>query len=425
MARTASMTRSEAEANIGPRGSLAVTLNNRTAVRKWLVAAGVPSVTAGTLPMHALQTAYNDTTDKVLANLLDGNQTAREEAAASIEAPREQANGAANGHAVNGHDGAHDQHMQRVTAAVVAALAAMPPAVNPDEIKAAAERAAAEAVARMSLTADAIRALVAEEAPKHVMVHRIDLTTAAGEIRKIDGHQHPNFAALMRAAASRQADGYHPNIWLAGPAGSGKTYAAKTVAAALDLAFHFNGALSMPHELLGFIDAGGRYHRTPFRDAYEHGGIYLFDEVDGSDNAALLALNAALANGRATFPDGQVKRHENSVIVATANTWGLGATADYVGRSKIDAAFLSRFPIRIGWDYDENLERAISGNADFAKRVQKARAKARAAGLKILIDPRASIAGAAMIAAGFSPDEAAAMTYMANLSAEQRKTVEA
>lgn len=240
--------------------------------------------------MYTLQTTYNDTTDKALADLLDGNQTAREEAAASIEVTSEQTNGAANGHAVNGrHDGAHDQHMQRVTAAVVAALAAMPPAVNPDEIKAAAERAAAEAVARMSLTADAIRALVAEEAPKHVMVHRIDLTTAAGEIRKIDGHQHPNFAALMRAASSRQADGYHPNIWLAGPAGSGKTYAAKTVAAALDLAFHFNGALSMPHELLGFIDAGGRYHRTPFREAYEHGGIYLFDEVDGSDNAALLA----------------------------------------------------------------------------------------------------------------------------------------
>lgn len=51
MARSASMTRSEAEANIGPRGSLAVTLNNRTAVRKWLVAAGVPSVRAGALPV--------------------------------------------------------------------------------------------------------------------------------------------------------------------------------------------------------------------------------------------------------------------------------------------------------------------------------------------------------------------------------------
>jgi cobaltochelatase CobS len=180
----------------------------------------------------------------------------------------------------------------------------------------------------------------------------------------------------------------------------------------------------MPHELLGFIDAAGRYHRTPFREAFEHGGVYLFDEVDGSDNAALLALNAALANGRASFPDAQIERHKDCRIIATANTWGLGATADYVGRSKIDAAFLSRFPVRLPWDYDTALEVAISGNADFARRVQAARERARAAGLKVLIDPRATMAGAALIAAGLTHDEAASLTYLANLSPEQKKLVE-
>lgn len=247
----------------------------------------------------------------------------------------------------------------------------------------------------------------------------------AGEFRKLDGHHHPQFAKLLRALASRQADGYAPNVWISGPAGSGKTHAGKKAAEALSVAFHYNGALSMPHELLGFIDAAGTYHRTPFRDAYEHGGVYLFDEVDGSDNSALLALNAALANGRATFPDGQIERHKDCYIVATANTWGLGATADYVGRSKIDAAFLSRFPVRLAWDYDAKLEKAISGNPDFAARVQKARASARKAGIKVLIDPRASIAGAALIAGGFTEDEAAELTYLANLTAEQRKMVEA
>lgn len=262
------------------------------------------------------------------------------------------------------------------------------------------------------------------EALKTIPAVRIECKGFDGEIRNVDGHQHPAFKRLLTAASSRMANGYAPNIWLAGPAGSGKTHAGHMLADAMGLAFHLNGAISMPHELLGFIDAAGNYHRTPFRDAYEHGGIYMFDEVDGSDNSAILALNAALANGHATFPDMKVKRHPACIIVASANTWGLGATAEYVGRAKIDAAFLSRFPVRIGWEYDTALEIAISGNEQFARRVIAARERARAAGLKVLIDPRASQAGAALIAAGMKADEAAEFTYLANLSKDQRKIVE-
>jgi cobaltochelatase CobS len=253
---------------------------------------------------------------------------------------------------------------------------------------------------------------------------KIELQQQGATVGASDGHQHPMFTTLCRALSARQVDSFAPNVWIAGPAGSGKTHAAKTFASVAKLAFWYNGALSMPHELLGFIDAAGHYHRTPFREAFEHGGVYLFDEVDGSDNAALLALNAALANGRASFPDAQIERHKDCRIIATANTWGLGATADYVGRSKIDAAFLSRFPVRLPWDYDAALEVAISGNADFARRVQAARERARAAGLKVLIDPRATMAGAALIAAGLTHDEAASLTYLANLSPDQKKLVE-
>jgi hypothetical protein len=253
---------------------------------------------------------------------------------------------------------------------------------------------------------------------------RIEIKAGDQEARELDGHHHPMFPRLLKAAASRMANGVPPSIWIAGPAGSGKTHGAHMVAKALGLPWHYNGALSMPHELLGFIDAGGTYHRTPFREAYEHGGVYLFDEVDASDNSALLALNAALANGTATFPDCQITRHPDCIVIATANTWGLGATADYVGRSKIDAAFLSRFPVRIHWDYDSALEVAISGNESFARRVIAARERARTHGIKVIIDPRASQAGAALIAAGFKPDEAADMTYLANLTPEHRKLVE-
>ena len=283
-------------------------------------------------------------------------------------------------------------------------------------------------IAGQSMSRDAIERLVDARLETvlrdHIPVVRLEVKGADGVNREVNGHKHPAFEKLLRAATARMANGFAPNIWLAGPAGSGKTHACHQAADAMGRPFHFNGAISQEYALLGFVDAGGAYHRTPFREAYEHGGFYCFDEVDGSDNSAVLALNAALANGHATFPDGAIKRHQDCVIIATANTWGLGATAEYVGRAKLDAAFLSRFAVRIAWDYDTALELNISGDRRFAQRVIDARARARAAGLKVLIDPRASQAGAALIANGMTPDEAAELTYLANLNADQRKIVE-
>jgi hypothetical protein len=45
-------------------------------------------------------------------------------------------------------------------------------------------------------------------------------------------------------------------------------------------------------------------------------------------------------------------------------------------------------------------------------------------GLKVLIDTRAAQAGQALISAGYSMDEAAKMTYLANLKPEQRKQID-
>lgn len=253
---------------------------------------------------------------------------------------------------------------------------------------------------------------------------RFEFAKEGATVGTSEGHHHPHFATLCKALTARQVDGFSPAVWIGGPAGSGKTYAAKTFAKAAGMEFYFNGAVAMVHELLGYMDGNGNYHRTPFRDAYEHGGTYVFDEVDGSDNAALLALNAALANGKCAFPDGIIERHKDCHIIATANTWGLGGTNDYCGRAKIDAAFLDRFGVRLDWQYDAALELAIAGNPDFTRRVQAARERARAAGLKVLITPRASIAGAALINQGMTHDEAATFTYLANLSADQRKIVE-
>jgi MoxR-like ATPase len=269
------------------------------------------------------------------------------------------------------------------------------------------------------MVADAVREAIAATArPITIAMQDRDGTT-----RAVSGIAHPMLATLIASAQAVRGKG-GMGVWIAGPTGSGKTHAAKQVAEALALPFHHNCALADPYALLGYQDAGGTYHGAAFRRAYELGGVYCFDEVDASDNAALLALNGALANGSCTFPDGAVSMHPDFLCIATANTWGGGGTADFVGRSRVDAAFLSRFPIRLSWTYDENTERTIAGNDAWTARVQAARRRAAHAGLKVIIDPRTTYAGAALIASGMTPDDAAAITYLANLTDDQRNTVQ-
>jgi SpoVK/Ycf46/Vps4 family AAA+-type ATPase len=212
-------------------------------------------------------------------------------------------------------------------------------------------------------------------------------------------------------------------VWLAGPAGSGKTSIAEALAKALGLPFFFNGAIDSPYKLAGFIDAQGRIIRPAFRQAYENGGVYLFDEVDASMPAAVLAFNSAMSNGKYDFPDGTVERHKDFYCVAAANTFGLGASDDYVGRMKQDAAFLDRFP-SIYLDYDEALENAIAGNADWVSYVQSCRRVARSRGLRVVISPRASIFGSKLLAAGMARERVAELAIRKGMNAEHWQTIQ-
>lgn len=297
--------------------------------------------------------------------------------------------------------------------------------IDTDAVVDQVTQAVLEKVGEAKVDVEAVAAIVLEKmearAPRkiEIAVQKVD-----GKMATVKGPKHKMFEHLAKAASVRLPAGYAPGIFLQGEASSGKTTGAKMLAEAMGLDWHFNGAISFPHEMLGFIDGAGKYHRTPFRDAYEKGGVYTFDEVDRSDPVALLAVNPHLANGVATFPDKQVKRHKDCIIVCTANTWGLGADANYSGATKLDAAFLSRFPVRINWDIDPDLEAAIVPDSTWLAKVRRARERARSVGLKVLIDTRAAQAGLALIQAGYSMDEAAHMTYLANLKPEQRMQLE-
>jgi cobaltochelatase CobS len=405
------MTVADAEAAIGPRGKIAVTAENRGLVRKWFVAQGLPALFVGGLSMRELALAYNDISGEQYTRLLRKFEEAKDAAGGETSDQAFETNetiqtaaNSGNGHA-NGDAAALLEMLRKVIGSSVDANQVR-------EIVDTTIRDKAESIAEdlKKLISPAIR---------------VELVAPNGEIKPLDGTVHPNFPKLLRIGQARDAQGYHVNIFLSGEASSGKTTACKQLAKALDRKWYFNGAISMPHEMLGFIDAGGNYHRTPFRDAYEHGGVYTFDEVDRSDPVALLAVNPHLANGVATFPDGQIQRHRDCLIICTANTWGNGANADYCGATKLDAAFMSRFPARLSWSIDLAFEISISGNENWARRVQAARARAQATGLKVMIDVRMTLGGAALIAAGLSEQEAAEATYLANVTPDQRRMIEA
>jgi cobaltochelatase CobS len=257
---------------------------------------------------------------------------------------------------------------------------------------------------------------VVEQALKGVVPREIVVKSERAEI-KLEGVQHYEFENLLHMCAARQPDGHRLNVWLYGPPGTGKTTAAKHVAKALSMSFYCNGALSTKYELIGFKDAGGTYQGTPFRQAWEHGGVYLFDEIDGSDPKAVVAFNSALANGIMAFPDGMIERHPDCVIIAASNTVH-GATSEFTGRMKLDAATIDRF-IFLEWAIDEKVEAAMCSNSKWLDIVQRTRRKIKDKGVKVQITPRATLYGASLLAQGLSMDFVKRVTLRKAMTNEQ------
>lgn len=162
-------------------------------------------------------------------------------------------------------------------------------------------------------------------------------------------------APLLRAALLADVP-----VWLYGEAGSGKTTAGERVANSLNLPFRSIplGPSTSKADLMGYRDATGQYHSTGYREVYEGGGVFTFDEIDNAHPSILTILNSSIANGHGEFPDVRVARHQTARFVATANTVGRGATAEYVGRAPIDAATVDRFAF-IPMDIDPDLEEAL------------------------------------------------------------------
>ncbi len=207
------------------------------------------------------------------------------------------------------------------------------------------------------------------------------------------------------------------NILLVGGCGGGKSYLCKQVAGLMNLDFYCQGMSSQTtkSDLMGFINATGGYVRTPLRNAYENGGVLCLDEIDAGNSNVLMLINNVISMDEIEFPDGKVKKHKNFWIICTANTYGKGATMEYVGRNRLDAATLDRFTV-VTMDYDLELEKTIVNCDKWMSIIEKLRANAEKYNLKVIISPRASQIGADMYDAGIPVNEIIEMQILKGAS---------
>jgi hypothetical protein len=245
---------------------------------------------------------------------------------------------------------------------------------------------------------------------------------------EIDGLVHKQYKEILGIMTCRP-NGFPLWPYIYGGAGAGKTTLFRQLFDGLGIPRDKQKIISMEETLttgkmVGYKNlVNGEMVEGFMRHEWEHGGGIAFDEVDNFARV-LVALNGMDGDGY-LFPDGWVKRHPDFYLIASANTLGTGSMNGF-NRGKIDAAVLDRYQ-RVKLEYDTDLERKISvpdGLDAKTKKVCNAWVdyviKVREYVEKnsqqtIHITPRASKAGAAMLAHGLDIDtvlKATIFTYM-------------
>lgn len=241
-----------------------------------------------------------------------------------------------------------------------------------------------------------LREAIKANAPTQVIVNTVPTEPIRGVV-------HKEFRKVLTMVA--QGD----NVYLCGPAGSGKSTIPEQVAEVLGLRFAAQscGQTDSKIDYVGYRDGHGTLHTPLFRDMWENGGLFLLDEMDNASPDLLVTLNQALANGQMAFPDGMIRKHPQFVCMGAGNTYGTGATAVFVGRSPQDGAFMNRFTKWVV-DIDENVEDAMlaaiamesSDRSRWTTVVRTARANVNRHGLRVMVTPRDAVRGAKLLATG-------------------------
>ena len=297
-----------------------------------------------------------------------------------------------------------------LTRALEALTASQTPALDEARVTELATEAALEVVAEVS-------------APKVFNIHFPDRATIS-----LDESTHAAFEECLSVLMAGD------NLFMVGPPGTGKTTLTKQLAKALGVERRFISCSPdmSTTRLAGYMHATGGYVGTGCRDAFETGKLFLLDEGDKGNPGILAWTHTALENGECEFPDRIVDRHESNYWCVAANTYGRGATTNYIGSNKMDDAFIDRFSF-VALDIDEKLEEELTvaqcpDNKPLAlewlAKVREWRGNAEASNLSFLITPRASIRGAALIRQGMSFERAAELRVWKGIKADVRAKIE-
>lgn len=217
--------------------------------------------------------------------------------------------------------------------------------------------------------------------------------------------KHCKIDGIIKAMESAKRNS--KNIMLSGPIGTGKTTLCSQIADKLALNFYPYSLCqhTTKSDLVGFIDASGNYRTSALREAFEHGGLVLLDEMDAANPNVLSIVNNMLSNGQFYFPDGLVKKHDDFKCICAMNSNGRGNEIIYTKSQRLDASTLDRF-IFIKIDIDEDLERTLTDNEDWYNRVIKFRQVVKeVCNDEIVIGSRAMLDGADLLENGFSQSE--------------------
>lgn len=235
----------------------------------------------------------------------------------------------------------------------------------------------------------------------------VQVKTPDGTVRDLR-LTHPVVPRVLGAVAAGE------DVALYGPAGTGKSTIARQVAEALGAAYHDVAccAQSSKADLLGFVDAGGRYVPSSLyaaaQDAQDGGrALFLLDEADAATPSVLVVLNAAVAQRSLRFPNGERLDLTHVTFMVAMNTAGRGPDRSYTGRTALDAATLNRFSL-VYVDHDRALEDRLTAATGCEQApqvvavVRRLRERAEGERMPVVLSVRTTVGLCRLLAAGWT-----------------------